>query len=150
MSHGSCIFSFQFQSNFGGMFDLMWALGSRGVWGQSVAIRAASHERTSNICGPESTQDSHTQGQRDTSLDSFEQTVQCQNILLCGRDRQVSCGYFLVLVCRQTLKIKDEPRWWHAVVCRSDQSLQIWVFKLQFPVLLMVSRRKEILSQESL
>lgn len=75
-------FHSSFNQIFGGMFDLMWALGSRRVGGQSVAIRAASHERTSNICGPESMQNPRTQGQRDAGLDTFEQTVQCQNILL--------------------------------------------------------------------
>lgn len=85
------------------MFDLMWALGSQRVWGQCVAIRAASHERTSNICGPESMQNSHTQGQKDTSQNSFERLFNAKTFYCVGR----SDRFFIRFFC-QALKIKDE------------------------------------------
>lgn len=88
------------------MFDLMWTLGSQRVWGQCVAIRAASHERTSNICGPESMQNSHTQGQKRTSPDSFARLSNAKTFYCVGRSDRGFC---------QAFRIKDE------VTCGSVQ-----------------------------
>lgn len=49
-----------------------------------MAIRAASHERTSNICGPESMQNSHPQGQKDTSQDLFERLFNAKTFYCVG------------------------------------------------------------------
>lgn len=69
-----------------------------------MAIRAASHERTSNICGPESMQNSHTQGQKDTSQDSFERLFNAKTFYCVGG----SDRFFLFFFVCQALKIKDE------------------------------------------
>lgn len=113
ISHGSCIFSFQFQSNFRGMFDLMWALGSQRVWGQRVAIRAASHERTSNIWAQRACRILMRKDKRIRVRTSLSDSSMPKHFIVWD----VVTGFLFFFFFCQALKIKDEV---------TSSSLQEW------------------------